>query len=202
MNAENTTLAIAGGLLAAAVLRAQTRPPTDLEILNYALTLEHLEAAFYNQGLRQFSSTDFAQSPVFLQLGEVAALDVYAYLSLIRAHENAHVRSLTDALRGFGAKPVVPCIYNFAYSGVTEFLTVAQTLENTGVSAYNGVIGQINSPSIRTAAATIATVEGRHASYLNVLNNQLAAPSAFDAPKSMTEIVAAIAPFQRSCPAA
>jgi len=180
----------------------QAGPVTDLDILNYALQLEQLEAAFYNQGLRQYSSSDFAQAPLFSQLGEVAALDTYAYLSIIRAHENAHVRSLTAALRGFGATPATPCTYNFTYSSIAEFLRVAQTLENTGVSAYNGVIGQINSPSIRTSAATIATVEGRHAAYLNVLNNELAAPSAFDAPKTMTEILAAIGPFRQSCPAA
>ena len=180
----------------------QAGPITDLDILNYALQLEHLEAAFYNQGLRQYSSSDFAQAPLFSQLGEVAALDAYSYLSIIRSHENAHVRSLTAALRGFGATPVSACTYNFTYSSIAEFLRVAQSLENTGVSAYNGVIGQINSPSIRTSAATIATVEARHAAYLNVLNNELAASSSFDTPKSMTEILAAITPFLQSCPAA
>jgi hypothetical protein len=180
----------------------QAGPVTDLDILNYALQLEHLEAAFYNQGLRQYSSSDFAQSPLFSQLGEVAALDAYTYLSIIRSHENAHVRSLSASLRGFGATPVAPCSYNFSYSSLAEFLRIAQTLENTGVSAYNGIIGQINSPTIRSSAATIATVEARHAAYLNVLNNQLAASSSFDAPKSMTEILAAIAPFLQSCPAA
>ena len=72
-----------GGLIAAASLPAQTRPPTDLEILNYALTVEHLEAAFYNQGLRQYSSSDFAQAPFFAKLGDVTAGEVYAYLTLI-----------------------------------------------------------------------------------------------------------------------
>ena len=123
-------------------------------------------------------------------------------LPLIRSHENNHVRSLIAALRSFGATPVSPCTYNFSYSSVEDFLRVAQTLENTGVMAYTGVIAMINSPSIRTTAATIATVEARHAGYLNVLNNGLAAPAAFDVPKTMAEILAATAPFFRSCPAA
>jgi Ferritin-like domain len=200
--ASAIAVAVVGGLIAATALPAQTRPPTDLEILNYALTLEHLEAAFYNQGLRQYSSSDFAQAPFFAKLGEVTANEVYSYLSLIRSHENTHVRSLVAALRSFGATPVSACTYNFSYSSVEDFLRVAQTLENTGVMAYTGVIGMINSPSIRTTAATIATVEARHASYLNVLNNGLAAPAAFDVPKTMVEILAAAAPFFKSCPAA
>ena len=67
-------------------------PSPDLALLNYALSLENLEAAFYGQGLKRFASTDFDNAGFMQNLGTVIGQDVYAYLSLIRDHEAAHVR--------------------------------------------------------------------------------------------------------------
>ena len=194
---------IAGaGLIAAAILNAQsTTPPTDLQVLNYALTLEHLEAAFYNQGLRRFSSTDFGNSTAALNSGDFLSGNLYAYLSIIRDHENAHVRSLTAVIRSGSGTPVSPCTYNFGFTTADAFLATAQLLENTGVMAYDGAVSLINSGVLRTAAASIATVEARHASYLNVINGGAPAPEAFDTPKTMAQILAAAGGFIVSCPA-
>jgi hypothetical protein len=189
------------GVIGAGLLQAQASAPNDIDILNFALTLEHLEAAFYNQGLRQFTNLDIARSAFALDLGQSASDNLYAYLSLIRSHENAHVRTLQALLQSFSATPVVPCRYNFDFSSVDTFLNTARALENTGVMAYDGALGLIRSPRLRTAAATIATVEARHASYLNVLSGNLAAPDAFDPTKTMDEILKIAAPFLAACPA-
>ena len=53
---------------------------------------------------------------------------------------------------------------------------MAEFLENTGVSAYDGAIAYIKAAKLQTAGATIATVEARHASYLNLINGDLPFP--------------------------
>ncbi|MEJ7605499.1 MAG: ferritin-like domain-containing protein [Bryobacteraceae bacterium] len=182
-----------------------------MAILNYALTLELLEATFYTQGLARFSSADFAQA-TFAQTLRTAsgvsteappsgasdtglAQDVYAFLSLIRNHEQAHVRTLTATIRSLGGTPVTAPRFQFPYNNVDEFVALAQTLENTGVAAYVGAIAQISNPALVTASATIATVEARHAAYLNRIRGMNPFPDAFDMGKSMAEILQIAAPF-------
>ena len=163
---------------------------TDLEVLNYALTLEHLEYAFYRDGLERFSKQAFKRAG----FGGPA----YGRLQTIRAHERTHVETLTRVIRGLGGDPVeeAPC-YDFAaaFRSVKAFLATAQLLENTGVMAYDGAVALIDSPELRTAGATIATVEARHAAYLNDLNGDSPFPEAFDEPKTPEQILAAAAPF-------
>src|ERR1051325_2565853 len=157
-----------GGAVLTEALNAQA-PPTDLTLLNFAMTLENLEATFYAQALSQFSSADFNNSTFIQNFGTIIGGDVYAYLSLIRDHEAQHVRTIQSLITGLKGTPAKPCTYNFGYKNADEFIMVAALLENTGVMAYDGAISQITSTSLKTAAATIATVEARHASYLNLL---------------------------------
>jgi rubrerythrin len=186
------------GTLLSSSLSAQTAP-TDLTLLNFALSLENLEAAFYTQGLAQFSSTDFNNSTFIQNFGSVISGDVYAYLSLIRNHETQHVRSLQALITSLNGTPVKPCTYNFGYKTVDDFITVAALLENTGVMAYDGAMSQITSASLKTQAATIATVEARHASYLSLLTGNSPFPASFDTPATSTAILAAAAKFITAC---
>ena len=187
----------AGALLTSS-LSAQS-PPTDLSLLNYALTLENLEAAFYTQGLAQFSSADFANATFFQNFGNVIGGDVYAYLSLIRDHELQHVRSLQSVITGLGGTPAKACTYNFGYKTADDFITVAALLENTGVMAYDGALAQVNSSTLKTTAATIATVEARHASYLNLLTGTSPFPASFDTAATSATILAAAGKFITAC---
>jgi len=187
----------AGSLLTTS-LSAQTAPP-DLTLLNFAMTLENLEAAFYTQGLAQFSSTDFNNSTFVQNFGTIIGGDVYAYLSLIRNHEAAHVRTLQSLITGLGGTPAKPCTYNFGYKTADEFLSVAAILENTGVMAYDGALSQITTASLKTAAATIATVEARHASYLNLLVGTSPFPNSFDTPATSATILAAAGKYITAC---
>ena len=161
----------------------------DVEVLNYALTLEHLEATFYRQGLEEFDAADFGQDP----LGN----DIFGFLEDIRDHEADHVETLTSVITDLGGEPVEEAEYDFgdALTDPAAFLATAQALENTGVSAYDGAGAAISDPDLLTAAGTIVAVEARHASYLNFVNGTLPFPAAFEVPLTPPEVLAIAGPF-------
>ena len=111
-----------------------------------------------------------------------------------------HVDTLIDVIDSLGGDPVEELCYDFGYDTVAEFLGVAQALENTGVSAYDGAIADIRSGDLQTAGATIATVEARHASYLNFINGDNPFPAAFDTPLDMDEVLDIAGQFIVDCP--
>lgn len=166
----------------------------DIAVLNYALTLERLEADFYVRGLQRFGAADFA--------GLFCAAGLFDRLRDIRDHEVAHVATIQSVIEGLGGRPVMGGEFTFPYTDARSFLRVAQVLENTGVSAYTGAVALIRLPAILTASSTIATVEARHAAYLNLVNGDNPFPAATDTPRSPGDIIAAIRPFVRVAPAA
>ena len=171
---------IAGAQDATPVLEVETDFENDIDVLNYALTLEHLENAFYRDGVPLF---DFGTDPFGNSLNE--------YLATIGAHEAAHVVTLTDVITQLGGTPVTEAVYDFgdAYTDPTAFLETAQALENTGVSAYDGAGAAISDPDLLTAAGTIVAVEALHASYLNVVNGDEPAPQPFEEPLSRDQVL-------------
>ncbi|MBA3450921.1 MAG: ferritin-like domain-containing protein [Chloroflexia bacterium] len=195
--AQSATLAAGGamaltftdapGLLGGRTVSAQTTFADDVEVLNYALTLEHLEFAFYRDGLEQFSDADFGESPFGVPISE--------RLTAIRDHEEAHVETLTTVITDLGGEPVQEAEYDFGYTDAATFLATAQALENTGVSAYDGAGQFLENPDLLTAAGTIVAVEARHASYLNLLNGVLPFPAPFETPLTPDEVLAIAGPF-------
>jgi len=179
--------------LGSAAEAQDARLAQDIAVLNYALTLERLEADFYVRGLQRFGASDFAGFGVS---------GLFDRLRDIRDHEVAHVATIESVVQGLGASAVQGGEFTFPYSDARSFLRVAQVLENTGVSAYDGAIALLKTPQLLTASATIATVEARHAAYLNFVNGDNPFPAATDSPKSPGEIVAAIQPFVVTAPAA
>jgi len=181
----------------------------DADILQYALTLEYLEASFYTQALggqgtagvpassAKFSRGAINGSRLFKIFGGRIRSTAYGYLSAIRNHEVAHVNFLRAGLTAAGATPVPPATFNFStgLGSVGAFLKTAQLLENTGVMAYDGAIRYIDTGDFLQAGAQIATVEARHAAYLNLINRSSPFPSAFDTGKKPSEILAAAKPF-------
>lgn len=206
--------ALAGGALMAVpgMAKAHTtpEPPTDVDILNYALTLEHLEATFYTQGLKKFDRRDFRfffgpnrGLPPKAGLLDVAGFKVHDFFEIIREHEQTHVETLESVIRDLGGTPVPACRYNFgrtAFTSLKKFIAVAQLLENTGVTAYDGAIAHVENAGLLTAGATIATVEARHASFLNLLNGDVPFPDAFDDPVAPRTICEDVQAFIVSCP--
>lgn len=159
-----------------------------VDVLNYALTLEHLESAFYRDGLAEFDSAAFEelgfQSSVFDNLSEIAA------------HEAAHVEALTATVTELDGEPVTEAEYDFGYEDAAGFLEVAQALEDTGVSAYQGAAQYlIDEDELLTAALTIHGVEARHASYLALLNEASPFPEAVNPTLTPEEVLEIATPF-------
>lgn len=166
---------------------AQDEPfEDDVAVLNYALTLEHLEYAFYRDGLEAFGN-DLGIGPFDDDINE--------RLSTIRDHEQAHVETLTSVIEDLGGEPVPEAEYNFGYTDADGFIATAQVLENTGVSAYDGAGQFLSDPDLLTAAGTIVAVEARHAAYLNLLNGVIPFPASFETPLTPDEVLAAAGGF-------
>jgi rubrerythrin len=129
----------------------------DLRILNFALTLEYLEAAFYADAVAKGALKGPAR----------------AFAQLVGAHEQTHVDTLRGALSKAGAKPVAKPSFDFgpATGDQAKFLATSFALENEGVRAYLGQAGRIKNPTYLGVAATIATVEARHAATVASLIN-------------------------------
>lgn len=140
---------------------------TVLEIFNYALTLEFLEAEFYKAGVANFAAIGV---PAGAQAG----------ITTIRDHEVAHVAFLRSAISSAGGTPVSFTAANFdftakgtfpnVFSNYATFLAVAQTFEDTGVRAYKGRAGElVRGGDLLTAALNIHSVEARHAAHIRRL---------------------------------
>ena len=159
-----------------------------IDVLNYALTLEHLEAAFYRDGLAMIGESGITG------LGFMPG--VFDYLSEIGAHEAAHVTTLTDVITQLGGTPVAEGTYDFGYADAAGFIQVAQALEDTGVAAYGGAAQYlIENDELLTAALTIHGVEARHAAYLAILNGANPYPDAVNAPLTPSEVLEIATPF-------
>jgi len=206
-------IAVGGALLARpnAAFAGHSDSISDADVLNYALTLEYLEATFYTAALGGRGTTGVPSSGGTFSRGRITGArqlarlggrlrrDAYRDLSDIRDHEVTHVEFLRGAL---GASAVGPCTFNFrsALKNVNSFLETAQLLENTGVMAYDGAIRYVDAGDNLQASAEIATVEARHAAYLNLINGDSPFPSPFDSGKKPSEILAAASAFIVSCP--
>ncbi len=154
----------------------------DIDILNYALTLEHLESKFYRDGVDQFTAEDFNDG-------------VFDNLNLIRDHEVTHVDTLISTIESLGGTPVEEATYDFGYDDADGFLGVAAALENTGVSAYDGAAASIENVDLLNAAGTIVAIEARHASYLNLITGADPFPAAFETPLTRAEVLEIAGPF-------
>ncbi|KAJ5979605.1 hypothetical protein N7481_006903 [Penicillium waksmanii] len=165
---------------------------TDADILNYALTLEHLEAAFYQEGLKNYTHAEFQKSgmqdPFYANLKETAS------------DEEQHVQFLTKALKAAGAKPVEACTYSFPATNVKTFLALGNILEGVGVSAYLGAAASIMDKTYLTAAGSILTTEARHSAYLRAALGEAPAAQAFDNPLDFNEVYTLASMFIASCP--
>jgi hypothetical protein len=183
---------LGAGAISSVVLRGQSSGTTnDINILNYALRLENLENAFYSQALSTFAPKDFQNSLTVQGIGgSKIGANLYSYISAIGQHEQAHVNKLIQAVTAMGGTPQAPDCYNFGFTTVDQFLQIAQAIENTGVAAYDGAIASLTNTDLQTAAATIATVEARHAAYLNLLNLILPFPAPFDGTQTMSQVLA------------
>jgi hypothetical protein len=180
-----------GALSAGAVLGAGAVSPyvsnalaasgsSDLDILNFALTLEYLETNFY-----QVKGKAVGLS------GEAKAL-----ASEFGAEEAQHVAALTKAIQAGGGTPVKMPTFVFPATDQASFLKLAYTLENVGVGAYNGAGPSLQNKMLLAAAGSIVQVEARHAAAIGLLTGQSVVPNgAFDKPLSKAQVLAKAGPL-------
>lgn len=161
---------------------------SPVDVLNYALTLEHLEAAFYRDGLAAIGREGIT-SWGFTDV-------VFDNLVAIGEHEAEHVAVLTQVIMDLGGEPVQEAMYDFGYEDVVGFLQVAQALEDTGVAAYQGAAQYLmESDELLTAALTIHGVEARHAAYVALLNGAVPFPEAVNPTLTPAEVLDIATPF-------
>jgi hypothetical protein len=151
--------------------RSDAASPSDNAILNFALTLEYLQAAFYTETERAGAiGTELARVP--RQLGSV---------------ERAHVIALKNVLGRAAVKRP-----SFDFKGTTEdqvkFLKTAVAFEDLGAAAYKGQATRVDSPALLAAAIAIHSVEARHAAWMRYLAGFTPAGRAFDEPKREFEV--------------
>jgi rubrerythrin len=152
----------------------------DVEILNFALTLEYLESDFYNVKGKQVGLTGTARS----------------YAKMFGEQEADHVNALATTIKQLGGKPVSKPTFVFPASSQSSFLSLASVLENTGVSAYNGAAPSIKSKQVLAAAGSIVQIEARHAAAINLLIEKSPTPNeGFDVPLTKTQVLAAVKPL-------
>jgi hypothetical protein len=156
---------------------------SDLDILNFALTLEYLEASFYTQKAKQVNLSGAAKSTA----------------ALFGSEESAHVSALISAIKAGGGKPVAMPTFTFPATDEASFLKLAYVLENTGVGAYNGAGPSLKNKSLLAAAGSIVQVEARHAATIGCMINESPVPNqGFDKPLSTTQVLAAVKPLIKS----
>ena len=168
-----------GGLLKKAY--GQAVSADIIGVLNFALTLEYLEAEFYNTAIGNASGIGIPQG---------AALTA---INVIAAHENAHVAFLKTAIAGAGGTPAAKPTFDLTggvgtnvgngpfkaalQSDYNLFLAQAQVFEDTGVRAYKGGAPVlIPNNAILTAALQIHSVEARHAAHIRYMRARTTSP--------------------------
>src|SRR5215212_4660938 len=150
----------------------------DVAVLNFALTLEYLEADFYRQARKLSLKGD--------------------YKSLAKdfgAHEQEHVDALIATIGQLGGKPAKKPTFAFGLENQADFEKLAVTLEDTGVSAYNGAAPMIKSKEVLAAAGSIVQVEARHAAALRFLGGMKPTRGAFDKTLSKAAVLKAVKPL-------
>lgn len=161
----------------AAISSKKKSKKNDVAILNYALTLEYLEAAFY---ARAVANAAYGSSP-----------DLKRFAETVARHEAAHVKFLKGALKSSAIKSP-KFDFGDTVTDQAKFAATAQVLEDTGVSAYLGQVKNVFQAAVLGAAGTIATVEARHAAWIRFINGDTPAPGDFDKPKSEKAILKAV----------
>jgi serine-rich repeat adhesion-like glycoprotein len=151
----------------------------DIDILNFALTLEYLESTFYAEAKRRAGVSG----------------DLKSLIELLAKDEQEHVEALAGTVKKLGGKPVAKPKFDFPYNNTAGFLKLAQTFEDTGVSAYNGAAPMIKSKEVLTAAGSIVQVEARHAAAIRLQNKEEPAPAGFDEPLNEKQVLKAVEPF-------
>jgi len=163
---------------------------SDVDILNYARTLEFLEAAFYEEALDNIDEDDLHDVAGVEELDDEVVGYLYDEIEVIQGHEETHYEVLGAVVEDLGGEPVDSPEFDFgeAVEDPETFIQTAAALEDTGVAAYAGAATEIENTDLIPPALSIHSVEGRHASFVRVLGGQTGFPNAFDYPLSRADV--------------
>ncbi len=163
------------------------QPTTDIEILNFALTLEHFESALY----RTLISANLLTGP---EAG---------YLTTFGGHEAAHVTALTNTIRTLGGTPVAALpAYNLPRIGSrAELLNLLVTVEDLGAAAYLGQAGFVQNKDLLEVAVNIHNIEAEHAAVWRFVSGLPAAPRTVEQGLDYDTVIARVTPFLSGAPA-
>jgi rubrerythrin len=152
--------------------RGSVRASSDVDILNFALTLEYLESAFYAEALMKGALK-----------GPTAA-----FAKVVAKDEAQHVAFLKSAL---GAKAVARPMFDFkgTTAAMGAFQKTAMALEDTGVAAYAGAAPLISNKKTLSAALSVHSVEARHAAWIRNIMGVNPAPVPFDGAKTKAQVL-------------
>jgi len=176
---------LAGGVAALAspigLGRAFAQGMSDVDILQFALTLEHLEARMYKDMLAT----------------NILTGKELQYFQSFGAHEAAHVDALTAALSSAGVDPVQALdSYNFPpFNNRGDILNFARTAEELGVGAYQGAAPAISNADYLAAAGSIVQIEARHAAIIRLLVDAPPAPNAVTPSLSVDQVLDVVNPI-------
>lgn len=155
----------------------------DVEVLNFALTLEHLETAFYREAAKINGLSE----------------DAVKLVEDFGDQEQQHVDALTKTIQDLGGKPTAAPMVDFGkMNNQKQFLKLAVTFEDLGVSAYNGAAPSIKSKEVLAAAGSIVQIEARHAAAIRLLAKEDPAPVAFDEAATTNQVLKAVKPFLKA----
>ena len=171
------TLAVGGVVIAGLPRLAASAPQSaaqDAEIFNFALLLEYLQAAFYGEAMERAELTG----------------ELLEFARVVAEHEQAHVEYLQQALGG-DALEAPSTDFGDATTDPNAFASAAVTLEDVAVAAYNGQAANLTKDALR-AAATIISVDARHAAWIRSIIGESPAEQAVDEPLSAEEVTAQI----------
>ena len=169
---------VVGGVVVAGLPRlaasAAQSAAQDAEIFNFALLLEYTQAAFYAEAVESAELTG----------------ELLEFATVVAEHERAHVEFLRDALGG-SARAEPTTAFGEATADPDAFGAAAVTLEDVAVAAYNGQAANLTKGALR-AAATIISVDARHAAWIRSIVGETPAAQAVDQPLSAEEATARI----------
>lgn len=151
----------------------------DLEILNFALTLEFLEADFYAVALKDVKLSS----------------ELKAFAEEVGQNEQEHVDALSGAISDLGGKPVKSPTFTFPLKDEKSFTDLSVVFEDTGVSAYNGAGPMLDSKDLLATAGSIVQVEARHAGAIRYMTGLDPVVEAFDTTLDVDAVLKAVSPF-------
>jgi len=164
----------------------------DPVILQYALTLEHLENAFYKEALSKWSQQEFLDANFTAMF--------YDELKYIAHDEEGHVLYLEAGLTAAGAMPVEACTYKFPMTDPKSFVQLASVIEGLGVSAYLGAAADITSKAYLTAAGSILVTEALHQSSTRGAVGEIPMANVFGTPLGLNAVYTIASGFIAECP--